>query len=266
MRFHRAETVRQLPHAGRGFTQGLILDGGTVWESTGLYGRSSLRRYRLGAELPDWSAALPGELFGEGICLVGDVLWQLTWQERVALCWQLRGGLGGREARGARGASPPQDVPRTLSAARTVPYNREGWGICNVGRYVVTSDGSSELVLREPRALRPEGMLRVRCDGLRVDGLNDLEWCAGRVWANVGATGCLVGVDPATGEVTDLVDARALAAAQRDRHDPQSVMNGIAAVPGTEEFLVTGKGWRFIHQVRLVRDRKPRRADKLLAR
>ena len=87
MRFHRVQTLRRLPHPGRGFTQGLVLDGDLVWESTGQYGESSLRRYRLGAEQLDWSAPLPRELFGEGICLAGDRLWQLTWQERVALSW-----------------------------------------------------------------------------------------------------------------------------------------------------------------------------------
>ena len=87
MRFHRLKVLRRLPHPGRGFTQGLLTDGGTVWESTGLYGQSSLRRYRLGAGQWEACAPVPAELFAEGICRVGAAIWQLTWQERTALRW-----------------------------------------------------------------------------------------------------------------------------------------------------------------------------------
>jgi glutaminyl-peptide cyclotransferase len=253
VRFHRVETVRRLPHPGRGFTQGLILDGDLLWESTGRYGQSSLRRYRLGADRLDWSAPLPDQLFGEGICLAGDRLWQLTWRERIALCWQ-PAALGPAASGGA-----------VAAPYRTVRYNREGWGMCSAGRWAVTSDGSGELVLRDPLTLAPLHTVLVRCEGRRVGGLNDLEWQAGRVWANVGCTACLVGVDLASGEVLDVVDARAVAAGERARRDPQSVLNGVAAVAGSEDLLLTGKGWNTIHQVRLVPDRKARRLEKLLA-
>ncbi len=237
LRFHRLEVLRRLPHPGQGFTQGLITDGTAVWESTGLYGESALLRYQFGAGRPERSAPLPPLLFGEGICRAGDVLWQLTWQERVAMRWD----------------------PVSLALLETVPYNREGWGICTVGEQVLTSDGSSELVWRDPRDLRPLGLLRVRCAGQRVSRLNDLAWSAGRVWANVAGRDCLAGIDPATGEVTDVVDARAA----REQHwgDPQAIMNGIAALPAAGEFLLTGKRWRRIRQVRLAaaRHRQPAR-------
>lgn len=153
MRFHRLRVLRRFPHPRRAFTQGLLAESGTVWESTGLYGQSELRRYRLGASEPDASARLPAGLFGEGICRSGDHIWQLTWRERVALRWDAD----------------------TLTLAETVPYNREGWGICHAGGCILTSDGSSELIRRDPRTLQPLGTVRVRCDGARVEGLNDLE-------------------------------------------------------------------------------------------
>jgi len=198
-----------------------------VWESTGRYGHSALCRYRLGAGQVEQRAALPPEFFAEGICQAGDVIWQLTWRERVALAWDAG----------------------TLEPAERVPYNREGWGICAADGYIVTSDGSSELVRRDPRALSPQGVLHVRSEGRRVQGLNDLAWSAGTVWANVAGTHYLAGIDPDTGEVTDAVNARPA----RERHlgDPQAIMNGIAALPGDREFLLTGKGWRSIRQVRL---------------
>src|SRR5262249_56323045 len=87
MRSWRADVVRRVAHPGQGFTQGLITDGATVWESTGLYGQSALCRYPLGTARAERRAALPAELFGEGICRSGDVIWQLTWRERGALRW-----------------------------------------------------------------------------------------------------------------------------------------------------------------------------------
>ncbi len=240
-RFHRLKVLRRLPHPGRAFTQGLISDGSTVWESTGQYGQSSLRRYRLGMEEADGTAPLPPELFAEGICRVGGHIWQLTWRERVALRWDLR----------------------TLALLETVSYNREGWGICNAGPYVVTSDGSSELVRRDPQTLMPLGVVVVHCEGQRIGGLNDLEWAGGRVWANVAPRPYLAGIDPASGEVVDVVDARA--AGERHWGDAQAFLNGITTAPAAGEFLLTGKGWRFIDHVRLIEGRSRKSPQQLLA-
>ena len=224
--------IRRHAHPGRGFTQGLISDGQTVWESTGLYGESSLRRYPLGARQVEQSMALDAEFFGEGICLAGEDIWQLTWQDRIALRWDAR----------------------TLELTGQVPYNREGWGMCAADGYVMTSDGSSELVRRDPLTLGPLDVVHVRLAGRRVAGLNDLAWSAGTIWANVAGTHYLAGIDPDTGEVTDVVNARR--AAERHVGDDQAILNGIAALPAAGEFLLTGKGWRAIRHVRL----KPARA------
>jgi glutaminyl-peptide cyclotransferase len=232
MRTWRTAVIGRVPHPGRAFTQGLIEQDGTVWESTGQYGASALRRYRLGDGEAERSAALPAELFGEGICRLGDVIWQLTWRERVALRWD----------------------PQTLELAGRVRYNREGWGICAAADgSVLTSDGSSEVVRRDPQTLAQQEVIYVRLDGHRVLGLNDLAWSAGTVWANVAGTHYLAGIDPASGEVTDIVNARPAA----ERHpDPQAILNGIAALPEPGEFLLTGKGWRWIRRVRLKPSRE----------
>ena len=229
-----------MTHPGRGFTQGLITEDGTVWESTGRYGESALGRYRLSAGQVEPRAALPAELFGEGICRIGDVIWQLTWRERVALRWDAR----------------------TLELTGRVPYNRMGWGICAADGYLVTSDGTSELVRRDP-GLAPLGVIYVRLAGRRVLGLNDLAWSAGTIWANVAGTHYLAGIDPDSGEVTDVVNARP--AAERHPGDPQAIMNGIAALPAPGEFLLTGKGWRWIRHVRLKPAREGSARRRLLA-
>ncbi len=198
-----------------------------MWESAGGYGESALLRYRLGQVQPDRRAPLPPELFGEGICRVGAHIWQLTWRERVALRWDAR----------------------TLELLEQVPFNREGWGICAADDVVFTSDGSSELVLRDPDTLSPREVIHVRCEGVRILGLNDLAWSGGTIWANLAGTHLLAGIDARGGEVTDVVDARAA----RERHlgDLQAIMNGIAALPAGG-FLLTGKNYRAMRQVRLV--------------
>jgi glutamine cyclotransferase len=252
VRFHRVRVVRKGPHPERGFTQGLIVEGETIWESTGNYGESRLKRYEFGASASVAQAQVPAELFGEGICRVGDSIWQLTWRERVALRWDAE----------------------TLELREKVRYNREGWGICAVsgervsggkpvpGGEIVTSDGTSELVRRDPDTLEPSAVVHVRCAGSRVRGLNDLAWADGLVWANVAGTACLAGIDLATGEVTDVADARA--AAERHWRDQQAIMNGIAALARPGEFLLTGKGWRSIRQVRLAPDRDRGHRERLL--
>jgi electron transfer flavoprotein alpha subunit len=255
MRFFRVKVVRTLPHPGRGFTQGLITEGETVWESVGQYGMSVLRRYEFGAAEVAAQAAVPPEFFAEAICRVGASIVQLTWRERVALRWNAA----------------------TLEVAEKVRFNREGWGICAVPAdnrtgagpdaadipvsEVVTSDGSSELVRRDPVTLAPRAVVHVRCGESRVRWLNDLTWADGLVWANVLGTACLAGIDLDTGAVTDLVDARA---AGEWHADPQMVMNGIAALGRPGEFLLTGKGWRSIRHVRLIPDRGRGQVDRLL--
>ena len=233
--------MRRVPHPERGFTQGLITDGGVVWESVGNYGQSELRRYELGADAVTARAELPPDLFGEGICRVGASVWQLTWRERAALRWDLG----------------------TLALLEKVRYNRDGWGICAAGDEVVTSDGTSELVRRDAGTLEPRQVVHVRCEGRRIRGLNDLAWAGGLVWANVAGTAYLAGIDLATGGVSDVADARA--AAERHWGDQQAIMNGIAALSRPDEFLLTGKTWRAVRHVRLVPGRDRGHRERLLA-
>ena len=255
MWFFRVQVLQTMPHPVRGFTQGLLAENGMVLESGGQYGMSVLRRYPVGAMDASTEMPLADELFGEGICRVGDSIWQLTWKERVALRWDAE----------------------TLKLRDMVSYNRNGWGICAIAQddgtaagpdrkgarvaEVVTSDGTSELVRRDPATLEPREVVHVRCQGWRVRWLNDLTWSGGLVWANVLGTEVLAGIDLATGEVAAVADAHRAG----ERHgDPQMVMNGIAALPEPGEFLLTGKGFRSIRHVRLIPDRDRGQLDRLL--
>ena len=251
VRTYGVRVVRRVAHPERGFTQGLISEGGTVWESVGIYGQSELRRYAL-ADGKSRESATPGdrggtmdarvklgpEFFAEGICRVGDSIWQLTWKELVAFRWDAV----------------------SLTLRDKVRFNREGWGMCAVvapgptgeltTREVVTSNGTAELVRRDPDTLEQREIVHVRCQGAQVRWLNDLTWAEGLVWANIAGTDCLAGIDLASGEVTDIVDAGA--AAERHGRAPDAIMNGIAATTTPGEFLLTGKTWQSIRQVRLV--------------
>ena len=260
VRTYGVRVVRRAAHPGRGFTQGLLSEGGTVWESVGNYRHSELRRYALAdgkpgtladqGGAPDARVQLGPEFFAEGICRVGDSIWQLTWKELVAFRWDAT----------------------SLTLRDKVRFNREGWGMCAVvapgpsGELttpeVVTSAGTAELVRRDPHTLEQREIVHVRCQGKRVRGLNDLTWSEGLVWANVAGTYCLAGIDLASGEVTDIVDATA--AAERYRRDPQAIMNGIAATATPGEFLLTGKTWRSIREVRLVPGRGRGHVERLL--
>jgi glutaminyl-peptide cyclotransferase len=227
----RADVIGRYAHPGRGFTQGLIVSDGTIWESIGRYGASALYRYPLGAARLGEHAVLPEELFAEGICRAGNAIWQLTYRERIALRWDAH----------------------SLELVKQVPYDRDGWGICVTDGHIVTSDGSGELVRRDPQTLDPRAVVHVRCAGRRVRGLNDLAWSAGVIWANVVGTHYLAGIDPESGEVTDVVNASP--AGELYPGYPHAVMNGIASMPSEGNFLLTGKGWRWIRHVRLRPDR-----------
>jgi glutaminyl-peptide cyclotransferase len=259
VRTYGVRVIRRVAHPERGFTQGLLSEGGTVWESVGLYRHSELRRYAFGAGTSEGKsgrgsgtprkrggtvearAKLAPEFFAEGICRVGDSIWQLTWKELVAFRWDAA----------------------SLELRDKVHFNREGWGMCAVVALgpsgelttpeVVTSNGTDELVRRDPDTLEPREIVQVRCQGKRAQLLNDLAWAGGLVWANVAGTDCLAAIDLASGEVTDMVDAGA--AAERHGRDPQAIMNGIASTTTPLEFLLTGKTWRSIRQVRLVPNR-----------
>jgi glutaminyl-peptide cyclotransferase len=131
-----------------------------------------------------------------------------------------------------------------------VSYQGEGWGLCYDGHRLVMSDGSPRLTFRDPVSFAPSGQLEVRLEGEPLRALNELECAGGVIWANVYPTDRIVRINPRTGAVSSVVDASGLLKAP-----PQStedVLNGIAAIPGTDEFLITGKCWPLLFRVRFV--------------
>ena len=223
------EVLGTLPHDTAAWTEGLEIDGGVLYESTGLAGKSRLSELDPDTGRLERASPLPADLYGEGATVLGDRIWQLTWQDGVALEWDRA----------------------TLTPVRQVPWTGEGWGLCHTGDgRVIASDGTDVLRVRSGTDLAPLGTLTVRVAGRPLPGLNELECTPGAVWANVYRTDWLVRIDPVSGAVTAVVDAAGLLPA--DQRAGTDVLNGIAAIPGTDEFLLTGKLWPTLFRVRFV--------------
>nr|WP_283611338.1 glutaminyl-peptide cyclotransferase [Mycolicibacterium poriferae] len=220
------EVLAEIPHDPDAFTQGLELADSVLYEGTGLAGQSQLRTLDPVTGQVDRAEPIPGDYFGEGITVVGDRIWQLTYQDGVAVQWDRA----------------------TMTPVREVPLAGEGWGLCYDGQRLVRSDGTDRLRFHDPGDMGELGGVDVTRDGAPVTGLNELECVEGRVWANVWPTDTIVRIDPGDGAVDLVVDAAAL----RERGIPPSaqVLNGIAHVGG-DEFLVTGKDWPTMFRVRL---------------
>jgi glutamine cyclotransferase len=217
--------LAEIPHDTDAFTEGLEINGGALYESSGLTGRSQLRELDPATGALRRAAPLPGGQFAEGITVVGPHIWQLTWQDGVALEWDAA----------------------TFTVLRQVPIDGEGWGLCRDGDRLVRSDGTDRLRFHDPTSFAETGSVNVTLDGRPVTKLNELECVDGQVWANVWETDEIVRIDPGSGRVTAVVDASGLL--DPARRVGTDVLNGIAAA-GPGEFLLTGKYWPAIFRVR----------------
>ena len=221
----RTTVIAETPHDPTAFTQGLQFDGAALYESTGQLGRSELREVDPATGAVLRSARLPPDFFGEGLAVVGDRIWQLTWKNGVAIEWD----------------------KASFKQLREVPMSGEGWGLCYDGERLIRSDGTNQLHFHDATSFAETGTVAVTNKGAPFARLNELECVDGQVWANQFGTDRIARIDPATGKVTELVDAAGLLdPARRARTD---VLNGIAYA-GNGEFLVTGKYWPSMFRVR----------------
>lgn len=220
--------VEQHPHDPQAFTQGLVLDDGVLFEGTGLRGRSSLRRVERSTGTVLQQHDLASHLFGEGITAVGDRIIQLTWTSGTGFVYD-------------------RD---TFAPREEFFYDTEGWGITHDGTRFVMSDGTPRLYFLDPETLRRVSEVPVTWEGDPVDGLNELEYVEGHVFANVWPTDRIAVIDPTTGHVVSWLDLRGLLPAE-ERADAD-VLNGIAFDPAAGRLLVTGKLWPRLFEIELV--------------
>lgn len=220
--------VATYPHDPAAFTQGLVYAGGALYESTGLYGRSSLRRVDLKSGTPQSIRPLARELFAEGLTAFGDRLFQLTWRSGRAFVYARR------------------DL-RLLGEFR---YATDGWGLTQDGSHLIMSDGSDTLYFLDPDRFTEVRRIRVRDHRGPVRFLNELEFVGGDIFANVWRSPHILRIDPDSGWVTGSIDLSALVA-QMSREPSADVLNGIAYIPGSGRLLVTGKQWPKLYAIEL---------------
>lgn len=217
----------RLPFDPTSFTQGLeVADDGTLYVGTGQVGQSRLyRSTEDGRELT--SVPLDPEYFGEGITRVPETgtLWQLTWQDGVAI---------------------KRDAV-TLAETGRATYSGEGWGLCSRPGEVILSDGTAQLRRMDPETLSERERFTVTLDGAPVERLNELECVGDEIYANIFTSTDIVRIDATTGAVNAVIDASGLP--NNATSDPNNVLNGIAHIPGTDEFYLAGKRWPDLYRV-----------------
>ncbi|SOB79884.1 Glutamine cyclotransferase [Sphingomonas guangdongensis] len=208
------------PHDRTAFTEGLFWHDGALWESTGLEGRSDLRRVRLEDGAVKRRAVVPDRLFGEGIVRWGDEIVSVTWKTGAGFRWSLK----------------------DLKLRSRFRYPGEGWGLTSDTRSLILSDGTPSLRVLDPKSFAEQRRIAVTANGRPLANLNELEWIDGAIWANVWMTRWIVRIDPASGAVTGALDVQALM--EQAGGDLQAATpNGIAYDPATRRVFVTGKNW-----------------------
>ena len=231
------EVVVTYPHDPTAFTQGLLQVGDELYEGTGIVGRSEVRRVDLATGAVLDRSPVPGSEFGEGLSRGADGrLVQLTWRDGVAFVRD----------------------PETLEVVDRWSYEGEGWGLTTLddGTFVL-SDGSDTLTWRDGATFEPEQRVRVQRSDGPTDRLNELDWDGERIWANRWQADEILRIDPRCGTVDGVVDASSLSDAVRALPvpvgiDPPDVLNGVSVVPDSDRYLITGKRWPLLYEVRFV--------------
>lgn len=218
-----AKIVRTFPHDTQAFTQGLEFSGGALWESTGMVGRSGIRKVQLETGKVLQELRLSPPYFGEGITIVAGKLFQLTWQHQTGLVYE---------------------VP-SLKFVKQFSYPGEGWGLTNDGKNIYMSDGTAQIRVIDPATQREIRRINVRDGGRPVANLNELEWVRGEIYANIWMTDTIARIRPLDGTVIGYIDCAHL---PRDR-EFADVLNGIAYDPVGRRLIVTGKQWARIYEI-----------------
>ena len=229
-KFYDYRIMAVYPHDARAFTQGLFFYDGYLYEGTGLYGASSLRKVRLEDGKILKQLELSAQYFGEGITVVNDRIVQLTWKEYRGFVYDLD----------------------TFTEIDQFTLSTEGWGLTYDGQYLIMSDGSAQLTYLECDTYKPVKYLTVTSRNGPVENLNELEYINGVIYANVWQTKNIVLIDPDDGRVIGWIDLSELPEFNVEPHSPRvDVLNGIAYDTSTDSLYITGKLWSHIYQIEM---------------
>jgi glutamine cyclotransferase len=216
-----------VPHDTSYFTEGLEFYQNTLMESTGLNGKSKLVQTdpKTGKVIKEIN--LDNQYFGEGITILNDTIYQLTWQEHVVFVY----------------------TAKDFKKVKELPLNGQGWGLTNDGKQLIASNGSSDLLFYEPQTFKLLKTVTVTERGSVVPNINELEYVNGFVYANIWQQNYIYKIDPTSGEVVGKMDLSDIVSRARQQYVNAEVLNGIAYNPATQKFYVTGKNWPVMYEV-----------------
>ncbi len=233
------QVVNKYPHDQRAFTQGLMYYGGMLYESTGQYGESTLRKVELKTGRVVQQNKLGEDFFGEGMTIFGDKIYQITWREGTAFVYNLADMKPVREHR----------------------YTGEGWGLTNDEQNLIMSDGTHVIRFLDAETFRTVRTIVVnREDGRPLININELEFVKGEIWANIwhseepevlGRPNTIARIDPATGKLLGYIDLAGVSP-EDERRDKENTLNGIAYDAEADRIFVTGKRWRNLFEIKVV--------------
>jgi glutaminyl-peptide cyclotransferase len=221
------EVVAAYPHDPNAFTQGLVVHEGKLLEGTGQYGASSLRRVDIATGRVERLVPLRAAYFGEGITVLGDRIYQLTWQNRLGFIY---------------------DVD-SFDLLGTFRFDGEGWGLTNDGDYLILSDGTASIRFIDPATFSVARTITARENGRPLTRLNELEYVDGEIWANIWYDDRIARLSPADGALLGWIDLAALY--PRSQRGSDDVLNGIAYDPQTRRLFVTGKNWPQLFEIKV---------------
>ena len=225
------------PHDSKNYTQGLTFWKGELYEATGdpnQNGSSMVSKINLSTGQPvkegalTYKQQLDASKFGEGIAIIGDELFQLTWKNQQCFVYDLK----------------------TFQLKRELAYTGEGWGLCSDGKQLIMSDGTERLTFKDPKTFQTLRTLEVYSDQGPLPQLNELEYIDGLIYANIYTTNFVAVIEPTLGRVIALIDAGNLVAAGKENGE---VLNGIAFNATNRKIYMTGKYWPQLFEVNIIK-------------
>ena len=228
VKVYKLDVVAEYPHDTDSYTQGLFFHDGQLYESTGMNGKSTFRKVDLASGKPLKRLDFDKKYFVEGSVILGDNLYILTWESRVAFMYDAK----------------------TLEFKSIWSYPREGWGLTTDGKQLIASDGSATLFFMDENFALKDRVI-VKCEDRPVRLLNELEYIDGKIWANVYTSNEIVIINPKNGNVEGVIDCRGLLPKELYRPDTD-VLNGIAYNPKDGKIYLTGKNWPKMYEIRIV--------------
>jgi len=224
------KVVNTYPHDQKAYTQGLAFENGFLYEGTGIYGSSTLRKVDLETGRILQICKLPQKLFGEGVTIHKDKIIQLTWRSNVGFVYN----------------------KSSFELKRKFNYSTEGWGITSDGKHLILSDGTAVLHYLDPDTFEEVGKIKVQDNKRVVSKLNELEFVQGRIYANVWKSNWIAIIEPRTQKVVGWIDLEGLLI-RKELSNPAGVLNGIAYDAENDRLFVTGKMWPSLFEIELIK-------------